>query len=457
MKNSKISIQFLGAAGTVTGSKHLLKTPEKNILIDCGLFQGLKTLRMKNWDSLPVDIKTIDILILTHAHLDHCGYIPLLVRNGFKGKVLMTPPTRDLTEIILRDSAKIQEEDTRKANEGGYTKYNPALPLYTVKDVEVALKQFETKKDIEWIKLSENISFRFVKNGHILGSAFVEMKCFGRIIVFSGDIGRTKNLLLAAPSIIEKADCLIMESTYGDRLHPSTNPADEIQEIILHTLEKNGNLLIPSFAVERAQEIMFIINQLKEEKKIPDIPIYLDSPMGADATDIFLNYTEWHKMTPRQIYTIYKNIQIIREFSETLKQLENKHLKIIIAASGMLDGGRVLTYLSKFGGSAKNTILLVGFQGEGTRGRALKEGVKELQLHGKFYQIKAEVKNIESMSAHADQLEMISWMKNFKEKPKQLFLIHGEPTAQKIFKTKIKAELGIDAIIPQLNDEFPIN
>ncbi len=457
MKNSKISIQFLGAAGTVTGSKHLLKTPEKNILIDCGLFQGIKSLRLKNREPLPVDEKTIDILLLTHAHLDHCGYIPLLVKNGFKGKILMTPPTRELVEIILRDSAKIQEEEARKANEEGYTKHSPAIPLYTEKDVEIALKHFEIRHDIDWIQLSENISFRYLKNGHILGSAFIEMKCFGRKIVFTGDIGRTKNVLLEAPTVIENADCLIMESTYGDRLHPISDPADDIEEIIKHTLEKGGNLLIPSFAVERAQEIMFIINKLKEDKRIPNIPIYLDSPMGADTTDIFLNFPNWHKLSPSETYSMCKHTQIIRDFPDTLKLIKDKQPKIIIAASGMLTGGRILTYLTEMGKSNKNTILLVGFQGEGTRGRALKEGLKEIKIHGKYYQIEAEVKYISSMSGHADQLEMINWLKNFTKKPTQLFMVHGEPQAQNIFRVKIVDELGINVTIPQLYDEFTIN
>ncbi len=457
MKNTKISIQFLGAAGTVTGSKHLLKTPEKNILIDCGLFQGIKFLRLKNRKPLPIDEKTIDILLLTHAHLDHCGYIPLFVKNGFKGKILMTPPTRDLVEIILRDSAKIQEEEARKANEEGYSKHLPAIPLYTEKDVELALKQFEIRHDIDWIHISDNISFRYLKNGHILGSAFIEMKCFGRKIVFSGDIGRTENALLAAPSVIEEADCLIMESTYGDRLHPAGDPADELEEIILHTLEKGGTLLIPSFAVERAQELMFIINKLKQEKRIPNLPVYLDSPMGTDTTDIFMNHPNWHKLNPAETYSICKHTQFIRDFQETLKLIKDNKPKIIIAASGMLTGGRVLSYLSVLGKDSINTVLLVGFQGEGTRGRALKEGIKEIKLHGKYYQIEAEIMNISSMSGHADQLEMINWLKKFKKKPKQLFMVHGEPQAQNIFRVKIKDELAINATIPQLYEEFSID
>lgn len=453
-----ISIQFLGAAGTVTGSKHLLKTPEINVLVDCGLFQGIKSLRLKNREKLPVDEKTIDILLITHAHLDHCGYIPVLVKNGFKGKILMSPPTRELVEIILMDSAKIQEEDAKKANEEGYSTHSPAVPMYTVKDVEKCLKHFEIRHDLVWVKLSENISFRFVKNGHILGSCFIEFDCFGDKIVFSGDIGRYNNDLLADPSIIEEADYLVMESTYGDRLHPKALAIDELEAAILKTMDKGGNLLIPSFAVERAQEIMFLINKLKEEKRIPFFfPVYLDSPMGANATDTFLNHPNWHKLPTSEIHLLHNHISIIRDFSDSMKVMKDNQSKIVIAASGMLTGGRVLSYLKEYGQESNNTILLVGFQGEGTRGRALKEGVKEVKLHGKYYQIACEVATIETMSGHGDQGEMLRWMKNFKKKPNKIFLVHGEPQAQNIFRVKIKDELKIEVVIPELYQEICLN
>lgn len=457
MKSPNISIQFLGAAGTVTGSKHLLKTPELNVLVDCGLFQGIKSLRLKNREKLPVDEKTIDILLITHAHLDHCGYIPVLVKNGFKGKILMSPPTRELVEIILMDSAKIQEEDAKKANEEGYTIHAPAQPLYTVKDVEQCLKQFEIRHDLAWVKLSENISFRYIKNGHILGSCFIEFDCYGEKIVFSGDIGRYNNDLLADPSVIEEADYLVMESTYGDRLHPKALAIDELETAILQTMEKGGNLLIPSFAVERAQEIMFLINKLKEENRIPDsIPVYMDSPMGANATDTFLNHPNWHKLPTSEIHLLYKHISIIRDFSDSLKVMKDHRSKIVIAASGMLTGGRVLSYLKEYGQEPKNTILLVGYQGEGTRGRALKEGIREVKLHGKYYQISCEVATIETMSGHADQGEMLRWLKNFKKKPNKIFLVHGEPQAQNIFRVKIKDELKTEVVIPELYQEIDL-
>ncbi|MBI1838625.1 MAG: MBL fold metallo-hydrolase [Flavobacteriia bacterium] len=456
MKNQKISIQFLGATQTVTGSKHLLKTPELTVLIDCGLFQGIKSLRLKNREDLPINVKEIDIVIITHAHLDHCGYIPVLVKNGFKGQFLMTPPTRDLVEIILRDSAKIQEEDAKRANDEGFTKHEPAKPLYIEEDVEKAIKQFETRYDAAWIHLSENISFQFLKNGHILGSAFIDMKCYGKKIVFSGDIGRQNSDLLAPPTIIEDADYLIMESTYGDRLHSNHSPLDDLEHAIIATLEKGGNLVIPSFAVGRAQEIMYLINQLKEQKRIPPVPVYLDSPMGADATDIFLNHPNWHKLNSKEAYLVSRHVTIIRDFHDTFKVLKTERTKIIIAASGMLTGGRVLTYLKEYGPLHDNTFLLVGYQGEGTRGRALQEGLKEVKLYGKYVDIHAEIVSIESMSGHADQKEMLDWMKNFRKIPSKIFLVHGEPQAQDIFRVKIQDEIGAEVIIPEMNQEFEL-
>ncbi|HLG36055.1 MAG TPA: MBL fold metallo-hydrolase, partial [Bacteroidia bacterium] len=331
LSRKKISIQFLGAAGTVTGSKHLLKTPGMNILIDCGLFQGIKALRLKNRETLPVNISQINYLIITHAHLDHCGYIPLLVRLGFKGKIFMTPPTRDLVEIILLDSAKIQEEDAALENREGFSKHNPSLPLYTLKDVENAIRQFYVYSDDQWITVSENIEFRFLKNGHILGSSFIEMNCFGKKIVFSGDIGRSKNGIMNPPTVVEEADFLIMESTYGDRLHGTIPAKDEMAEIINDTIHEKGNLLIPSFAVGRAQELMHLINELKKEIRIPNIPVYMDSPMGADATTILHKYPAWHKLSEEECRSVCHDIHIIRDFHDTQKVIAEKRNKIVIA------------------------------------------------------------------------------------------------------------------------------
>ncbi len=453
---NKISIKFLGAASTVTGSKHLLQTPEQNILIDCGLFQGIKSLRLRNWEPLPVNVSEIKTIIITHAHLDHCGYLPLLVKSGFKGNILMTRPTRDLVEIILRDSARIQEEDAERANRYGYSKHKPALPLYTDNDVEKTLGLFKAYNDKKWITLSGDIRFRFTKNGHILGSCFVEMECYNKKIVFSGDIGRNKSELLQAPEKIDSADFLIMESTYGNRLHSNGDVSEELSSVINSTIHKKGNLLIPSFAVGRAQELMHMILQLKLKLHIPDIPIYMDSPMGADATEILTRYPEWHKLSEPECRALSHQITIIRDWHETEKVIKKKGSKIVIAASGMLTGGRVLEYIKHYIINKKNTVLLAGYQAEGTRGRALKEGVHELKIHGKYYPVHANICEISSLSAHADQQEMLDWLRQFKQKPGKIFLVHGEPMALEAFRVKINDTLGIDTIIPLQNEEHTL-
>ena len=290
---NKITLQSLGAAQTVTGSKHLLRTPELTLLVDCGLFQGIKPLRLKNWEGIPVNPAEVDALILTHAHLDHCGYIPLFVKRGFRGKIYMTPPTADLAELILYDSAKIQVEDAERANRMGFSKHKPALPLYDEEDVDEAIPLFQTVEHSIEYHLSPNLSFYFRKNGHILGAASAVLNCHGKTIVFSGDIGRYESRFLLPPSSIPEADMVIMESTYGDRLHGHNDPLDELAEIINRVVKRHGSLIIPSFAVGRAQEIMHLVNTLKHEKRIPaSLPVYLDSPMAADATQILCRHTQ---------------------------------------------------------------------------------------------------------------------------------------------------------------------
>jgi metallo-beta-lactamase family protein len=449
-----VSIQFLGAAGTVTGSKHLLKTPDKNILVDCGLFQGIKSLRLKNWEPLAVDTGDIDLIILTHAHLDHCGYLPLLVKNGYKGKILMTSPTLDLTKIILRDSAKIQEEDAERANRKGFSKHNPAMALYTLPDTEKTISQFDSIEVDTWEKVSENIRFRFIKNGHILGSAYIEFDCYGKKIIFSGDLGRSNSDLMYPPQTADGCDYLVMESTYGDRLHPAVSAKIELADVINECIRSKGNLLIPSFAVGRAQELMMLINQLKKEIKIPDVPVIMDSPMGAVATTAYLTHRDWHKLTAAQCEDMFKQIKIITDFDETRGTIADPHIKIVIAASGMLTGGRVLEYLTHYVSDPRNTILLVGYQAEGTRGRALRSHVHEVKVFGKYYPVRATIKEISGLSAHADQGEMLSWLKAMTEKPQKIYLVHGEQPVREAFSLKISDEIGVKPYLPVQNEEM---
>ena len=445
---NQIILESLGAAGTVTGSKHLLKTPQLTILVDCGLFQGVKSLRQKNWDPFPVDPGTIGVLLLTHAHLDHCGDIPLLVKKGFKGKIYCTAPTADLATMILKDSAKIQEEDADRANKNKYSKHEPALPLYNHDDVEAALSQFIVVDHSTDIKLSNDISFQFRKNGHILGSCCIVLNCYNKKIIFSGDIGRYNSKFLMPPEELEGSDFLIMESTYGDRLHPTDDPSDQISEIINQTLAKGGNILIPSFAVGRAQEIMHLLNELKLREKIPkDLHIFLDSPMAASATELLQKYMDWHRLSPEQCNRIFKDVTINRNAHGTKDIIATPGSKIIISASGMLTGGRVLEYLTHYVINPNNTVLLLGFQAEGTRGRALENHTHEVKIFGKFYPVRCMVADVAGLSGHGDQNELLKWVTNFGKKPQKIFLVHGEPAALDAFRIKIKEELKIEVQI----------
>jgi len=443
-----IYLQSFGAAETVTGSKHILDTPELKILIDCGLFQGIKSLREKNWESPEFDPATIDVMILTHAHLDHCGYIPLLIKNGYKGQIFMSAPTKELTEIILRDSAKIQEEDAQRANDMGYSKHAPAKPLYTTRDVELALPHFSVLDTATTHQLSKNISCEFFPAGHIPGACSVQLLCYGKSIVFSGDIGRYSSELLPAPSHPAAADYIIMESTYGDRLHDTTPIDDELAAVINETLYHKGNVLLPCFAVGRAQDVIHILYQLKKHKQIPStVPVFLDSPMAASASKVLTHYPDWITISAKECLQMFSGVTINQDHQNTQKIIAQKESKIILAASGMMTGGRVLEYLKHYLSDSRNTILIMGFQAEGTRGRTLLNGAHELKMHGRYFPVKARIKEIGGLSAHADQAELLRWLKEFTIHKPKVFLVHGEPCALDTFRVKIKDELNLQATI----------
>lgn len=454
---NKITLQSLGAAQTVTGSKHLLRTPELTLLVDCGLFQGIKPLRLKNWEGIPVNPAEVDALILTHAHLDHCGYIPLFVKRGFRGKIYMTPPTADLAELILYDSAKIQVEDAERANRMGFSKHKPALPLYDEEDVDEAIPLFQTVEHSIEYHLSPNLSFYFRKNGHILGAASAVLNCHGKTIVFSGDIGRYESRFLLPPSSIPEADFVIMESTYGDRLHGHNDPLDELADVINRVIQRHGSLIIPSFAVGRAQEIMHLVNTLKHEKRIPaSLPVYLDSPMAADATQILCRHTQWHKLKHDECMSVCNDVVINRDFRETKNIIAKHGSKIIISASGMLTGGRVLEYLKYLAPDPKNAILLIGYQAEGTRGRRLKNGEPELKIHGQFIPVNASVEEISGLSGHADQSELLQWLGQMGSSVKKVILVHGESPAQETFLAKIEQDLHLPVQIAKEDEEITL-
>lgn len=445
-------IHFLGASGGVTGSKFLIETSEKNLMIDCGVFQGLKELRELNWINLPVNVKTIDVVLLTHGHLDHVGYLPRLVKQGFKGRIIGTEPTLAIAEIILKDSAKIHEEEAQKANKERYTKHRPALPLFTSNEAEKTISLFQPEMTDRWIVLSEHISYRFQYNGHIIGATFIEADINGKRFVFSGDIGRTNDYLLDDPKKPEWADFLFIESTYGNKLHPKEDVSAMLSKIIIETVYNKGNLIIPSFAIERLQSLMHLLWNLYKKNKIPDIPIFVDSPMGNNVLEVFRRFPKWHKLSIQDYNAMCNHINIIQSYKQTWETIDDKRPKIIIAGSGMVTGGRVLTYLQQLIDEPLTTILLVGYQAEGTRGRQLLDGANEIRFFGKYYPVNATIKSIESLSAHADQMELINWMSAIKNIPEKVFLIHGEPTALDGFRVKIKDTYHWNATIPKLND-----
>ncbi len=448
--NNKINIHFLGAAGTVTGSKYLMETAEKKILIDCGLFQGVKNLRKLNWDYLPVDARTIDAVILTHGHMDHSGFLPRLMKMGYRGPVYGTAPTLEIAEVILRDSAKIQEERAERANKEGFSRHKPAKSLYDTEDVEKTLPLFKRIPLDQWTELGDNLRYRHRYNGHILGSTFIELEVEGKLLVFSGDIGRTEDPLLHPPQKPEKADVLFIESTYGNRKHIHEDIMQCLEVHITETIESKGILLIPSFAVERAQLLMYYLWQLKKNKRIPGIPVYLDSPMGANVLDILHHSSDWHKLSAADCKAMCSDIKVTASYKDTLEILRDTKPKVVIAGSGMVNGGRILNYLEQYSYKESTTILLAGYQAEGTNGRHLLEGAEELKIYGKYYCVKAKVDALQGLSAHADQDELLVWMSQLKGDPSRIFITHGEPHPADALRVKIKDTYGWEAEVPQL-------
>ena len=443
-----MQITFLGATQTVTGSKYLLTVDSKKILIDCGLFQGYKELRLRNWDTFPINPAEIDAVIITHAHIDHTGYLPLLVKNGFKGKIYTSPGTKALCSILLPDSGYLQEEEARNANKYGYSKHTPALPLYTQPDARESLNYFEAVEFGETRHLFGQFSFEFARAGHIIGASFIKIKNGNTSILFTGDIGRPHDQVMRPPSIIEEADYIVMESTYGDRLHDKTDPLIELKEVINQTAKRGGSIIIPAFAVGRAQSLLYFIYQLKSSGAIADIPVFLDSPMAIDASGILHTYRNDHHLNDEQCYGLCHVAAYTRTTDES-KQIDlQKMPKIIISASGMITGGRILHHLKVFAPDHRSTILLTGYQAGGTRGDRLLNGERAIKIHGQFVPVRAQVESMTNISAHADYQEMLDWLSHFKKPPKKLFITHGESNSAESFKQKVEKQFGWQCVVP---------
>jgi metallo-beta-lactamase family protein len=448
-----ISLRFLGAAGTVTGSRHLLTIGDARVLVDCGLFQGFKRLRLKNWAPFPVAPPQIDAVILTHAHIDHSGYLPLLVRNGFRGPILCTDATRDLCQILLPDSGFLQEKDAERANRYGYTKHKPALPLYTKQDAEICLEAFAPRPFRQSFEVLPGITAQMRPAGHILGAATVELRAAGRTIVFSGDLGRYDSATMPDAEPVPAADVLVVESTYGNRVHAPADPEDEIAAVVRETAARGGTVLIPAFAVGRAQSLLFHLARLKQDGRIPHIPVFLDSPMAVNASDVFCDHLADHRLSAEECHAACDVATYIRTPDESRALNETEMPKVIISASGMATGGRVLHHLNVYAPDSRNTILFAGFQAGGTRGAAMVAGADRIKIHGAYVPIRAEVQNLGMLSAHADRDEILRWLRGFTASPSKVFIVHGEPDASEALRVAIGDELGWDCDVPGLFDE----
>src|SRR3984893_14098805 len=466
-------IQFLGAARTVTGSKHLVNTSSDpggkaglQVLIDCGMFQGAKEWRERNWQPTPMPAASIDAVVLTHAHLDHCGWIPRLVREGFGGSVYATPSTIDLCGIILPDSGHLQEEDARFYNRHKKSKHDPALPLYTLAEAQDSLQHFRAVPFEETTKLSPEVSFRFVPAAHILGSAMVELALNlngqTKRLLFSGDIGCVRDQKSAPGKVVrvgptdgETADILVMESTYGNRQHPTDDPRPKLAEMTRKTARRRGSVVVPAFAVERTQKFLFILKELMESGKLSRIPVYCDSPMAIKAVEIFLKHTEEYSDETRQLVSQYGSPLEWPGFTfastpeESKKINDSKFPSIIISSSGMVTGGRILHHLMQRLPDPRNTVIFIGFQAPGTRGATIKRGAAEVRIFGETVPIRAQVAALEQFSDHADPPELLEWLHTFPRKPAVTYLVHGEPTASSQLRDTMTKELGWNVQVAQ--------
>ncbi|KMO74665.1 MBL fold metallo-hydrolase [Mycolicibacterium chubuense] len=452
-----LTLRSLGGVSTVTGSRHLLESAGRRILVDCGLFQGVKNLRELNWAPPAVDPATIDAVVITHAHLDHTGYLPRLVRGGFRGPIVSTAATAAVSDIILSDSARLQERDAEFLNRHHATKHHPALPLYDSEDVRRTLELFETHPFGREVTLPDDgpvVTFR--RAGHILGAATVDVWWEGRRIVFTGDLGRYDDPVMLQPEPVPAADYLVMESTYGDREHARGDPADTLAEIIDSTVDRSGTVVIPAFAVGRAQTLLYYLWQLRSTGRLPEIPVYLDSPMAINASELLRTYQNDHRLAPEVYEAMCAMATYTREAGESMKISADREPKIVMSASGMATGGRILHHLKAFAPDPRNTIVLTGYQVPGTRGRAIADGDRYIRIHGEWIPVNAQVANMKMLSAHADADELIRWASQIGTAPRRVFVVHGEPQPADTMRLRLDRQFGWPATVPRMNQRFDL-
>jgi metallo-beta-lactamase family protein len=444
-----MKLTFLGASGTVTGSQYLLQSGGSRILIDCGLFQGYKQLRLRNWARRPYDPRTLDAVVLTHAHLDHSGYLPRLVNQGFRRTIYCTHGTRELCRVLLPDSGRLQEEDAAFANRHGFSKHKPALPLYTEEDAAISLRQLRGVPFREPVEVAEGIRVEFFPAGHVLGAAFVRITTPEGVITFSGDIGRPGDPLMNAADRPGRTDYLVTESTYGDRSHPAIDAEQELLEWLKPACDRGAVIVIPAFAVGRTQTLLLLLARLRARGAIPDLPTFMDSPMGIDATELYQRFKAEHRIDAEECRRMCSAAQITTtpEASKALDKSAGP--MIILSASGMATGGRVVHHLKAFVGDERNLILLAGFQAGGTRGAALLAGAPAIRIHGQEFAVRAQIGQLQASSAHADANELLDWMRGLPAAPRTVFVTHGEPGASDTLRQRIERDLGWAAIVPE--------
>jgi metallo-beta-lactamase family protein len=471
---SSVNLTCLGAARTVTGSKHLLEVDGHRLLVDCGMFQGRRDLRDRNWQPLPVRPDSIEAVVLTHAHLDHCGLLPRLVAQGFKGRIFCTPATAELTKVVLADAAKLQEEDAERANRKGYTKHQPALPLFTTEDADRAASRLQPVGYERPMPVLPGVTVEFLNAGHLLGSAYARfaLPSSGKTLLFGGDLGRFGRPVLPDPALVPEADLVLVESTYGDRVHPEDDDGAELAAIVTNTAARNGKVIIPSFALGRVEELLYWIDRLESERRIPELPVFVDSPMAAAVLQSYRG--RMHELDPEIRHQAIANnggravaerklmafttakLNVVTSIKDSREVQESTRSSIVISSSGMATGGRVLHHLVRALPDPRNTVLFAGFQSPGTRGRALVDGAPAVRIHGQEIPVAARVRNLESMSAHADSNEILRWLRGFKAPPALTCLVHGEPASMDALKARIERELRWSVRAPQSHEKIAL-